>query len=339
MPGRPSISVRAHGGMSAAACVEIAETAERWDFATLWFAENMFDRGIWPALTASALATKRLKLGPGVFNPYNRHPTLIAMEMAAFDELCGGRAVLGLGSGTAEAVQRMGLAYKPLPALRDACHIVRGLLTDGAVTYAGSVFSAHEVRLNFKPRRALPIHLAAMGDRVLELAGELADGLMVSNLCPAGFTAWCRDLVVKGAARAVRPAPSAVVHYVPCLARPDRREAIDGIKLFIGRMMVGYWKIAESAPIMRRGFLLGSGIPEMETAAAIEKLQAGAAAADVLDDRYVDAYAIAGSADDCLAAIDRFAAVGVTELVLTFTGTQPATDMAYLGDAIRASRQ
>jgi len=339
MTDLPAMSVRVHGSMSAAACVEVAEIADRWDFETLWFAENMFDRGIWPALTAAALATKRIKLGPGVFNPYNRHPTLIAMEMAAFDEICGGRAVLGLGSGAADAVERMGFAYRPLPALRDTCRILRQMFLGEAATYAGSVFSVRDVKLAFKPRRALPIYLAAMGDQVLQLVGELADGLMVSNLCPPGFTAWCHDLVRKGATKAGRPAPSAVVHYVPCLARPDRRAAIDGIKMFIGRMMVGYWKIAESAPVMRRGFLLGSGISEAETAAAIEKLKSGTAATDVLDDRYVEAYAISGNADDCLAAVERFRAVGVTELVLTFTGNQPTADMAYLGDALRAARR
>ena len=336
---RPALSVRVHGGMAASACVAVAEAAERWDFDTLWFAENMFDRGIWPALTAAALATKRIKLGPGVFNPYNRHPSLIAMEMAAFDELSGGRAVLGLGSGTAEAVQRMGLVYRPQPALRDACHIVRQMLRGEAASYAGAVFSARGAQLAFKPRRAeLAIYVAAMGDLVLQLVGELADGLMVSNLCPPGFTAWSRDLVAKGAAKAGRPVPSAVIHYVPCLVRRDRRAAIEGIKPFIGRMMVGYWKIAESAPVMRRGFLMGSGIGEAETTAAIEKLQAGAAATDILDDRYVETYAIAGNADDALAAVERYAAVGVTELVLTFTGDQPTADMAYLGDAMRAAR-
>ena len=51
----------------------------------------------------------------------------------------------------------------------------------------------------------------------------------------------------------------------------------------------------------------------------------------MLDDRFVDAYAIAGNADDCLAAMARFGEIGVTELVVTFVGEQPTHDMAYLG--------
>ena len=58
-------------------------------------------------MTACALATRRLRIGAGVFNPYSRHPTLMAMEIAAFDELCEGRAVLGIGAGIASRVSRM----------------------------------------------------------------------------------------------------------------------------------------------------------------------------------------------------------------------------------------
>jgi 5,10-methylenetetrahydromethanopterin reductase len=101
------IALRLHGGLSAAACVEQARAAERAGFSTVWFAENPFNRGVLPAMAACALATSAIRIGIGVFNPFNRHPTLIAMEMGALDELCGGRAVLGIGAGI--KVSQMGL--------------------------------------------------------------------------------------------------------------------------------------------------------------------------------------------------------------------------------------
>src|SRR5262245_35357301 len=99
MSQMPRIALRVHGSVPVQACAEQARAAERAGFSTLWFAENPFGRGALSALTASALGTKEIRLGVGVFNPFNRHPTLIAMEMAALDELCDARAVLGLGSG------------------------------------------------------------------------------------------------------------------------------------------------------------------------------------------------------------------------------------------------
>ena len=65
-----------------------------------------------PSAAACALATKTQSIGAGVFNPYGRHPTLIAMEVGALDELSGGRVRLGVGSGLGHAVERMGFSTK-----------------------------------------------------------------------------------------------------------------------------------------------------------------------------------------------------------------------------------
>src|SRR2546427_12012432 len=99
MSARPRIALRVHGGLPARECAAQARAAEEAGFSTVWFAENAFGRGAMSGLAASALATRTIRLGVGVFNPFNRHPTLIAMEMAGLDELSDGRVVLGIGSG------------------------------------------------------------------------------------------------------------------------------------------------------------------------------------------------------------------------------------------------
>jgi hypothetical protein len=73
----PKLSVRLHGGLTPQQCVAQARAAEAAGFTGLWFAENPFARGILPAAAACAAATRTLTIGAGVFNPYNRHPTLI----------------------------------------------------------------------------------------------------------------------------------------------------------------------------------------------------------------------------------------------------------------------
>src|SRR5258708_28789935 len=95
----PIIGTRAHGGMTPQACVALAQLAEASHLAALWFAENPFTRGILPAIAACAVATSRIKLRGGVWNPYNRHPTLMAMEIPALHEPTRPRAALGIGSG------------------------------------------------------------------------------------------------------------------------------------------------------------------------------------------------------------------------------------------------
>ena len=179
----PKLSVRLHGAMTAAQCVEQAKAAEAAEMHGICFAENPFNRGALPAAAACAVATKSLRIGAGVFNPYNRHPTLIAMEIGALDELAGGRVQLGIGSGIGFAIERMGFSYgKPLTTLREAIVIVRALLRGEEVTHAGTVFNINEVKLDYKPRADIPIFMAGRGDRSLEACGEIADGLIVSNL-------------------------------------------------------------------------------------------------------------------------------------------------------------
>lgn len=337
MGSLPTIGVRVHGGMSPRACIEMGEAVERNGLAALWFAENPFNRGVLPAVAGAVLATQRIRVGIGVFNPYNRHPTLIAMEIGAVDELAGGRAVLGLGSGIGDRVTRMGLSYdKPLAAVRDAITIVRGMLKGEAVTYQGRVFSVTNVKLEFSPPRAdLPIYMAATGDQSLRVCGQVADGLMISNMCPPGYTVRALQLLAQGAAKAGRPTPSTVIQYVPCVARPDRKEARQAVKGTVGEMLSAYWAMGEKWPVIREAMLRGSGIAEHEFVAAITRIRAGEKPADVLDDRFVDVYSIAGNVDDCIAAMAHFGEIGVTELILTFVGPQPIADMAYLADGLR----
>src|SRR5262249_39394880 len=164
----PKLSIRLHGGIDSRRSLALAACAETSGFASLWFAENPFDRGVLPAAAACAAATERIGIGIGVLNPYNRHPTLIAMEIGALDELAPGRARLGIGSGIASATERMGLrADLPLAAVRDALVIVRAMLSGEEVNYAGRAFSAIKVKLEYKPlRRELPLLMAARGEQV-----------------------------------------------------------------------------------------------------------------------------------------------------------------------------
>jgi 5,10-methylenetetrahydromethanopterin reductase len=286
-------------------------------------------------MSACALATHRVRLGIGVFNPYNRHPTLIAMETGALDELSDGRVVLGVGSGIGARVRATGLAYdRPIAAVRDTVAIVRPLLRGEEVTYTGKVFSAHDVKLEYRPPRTdVPILMAAMGDQALRLCGEISDGLMVSNGCAPGYTERAVALVRAGAAKIGRPAPATVVQYVPCTLRDDGDAARREATMQVGTMLNHYWHHGDSAPGVRAAHLEHNGIAPDDFARAMERLAAGERGADVLDDRFLRAYAIAGTADECLEQCAAFARAGVTELGLTFLGAEPEADMAHMGRA------
>ena len=331
----PKLGLRLHSGLDPHRCVELAKAAEAHHFASVWFAENPFERGVLPAAAACAAATQRIGIGIGVWNPYTRHPSLIAMEIGALDALAQGRASLGIGSGIASAIGKLGVDNKrPLAALRDTFQIVRGLLRGEEVSYSGTEFSADKVKLGYAPPRSdLPLLMAARGDKALALAGEIADGLVISNMCPPAFTARAVEIVRKAAAKASRTIPARVVQYVPCAPGGDGAQARNTIKPALAAMLKQYWTLAQNVPSAKVA-LRHSGIPEADMAAAVDQIAAGDRAEDILDDRFIDTFAIAGSAEQCRERISAYARAGVSELALTLVGAQPIADMEYLGRAL-----
>ena len=339
MTDLPKLSVRLHGGIEPSRCIALAKAADAQGFHSIWFAENAFNRGVLPAASACAAATSRLGIGIGVFNPYNRHPTLMAMEIGALDELAQGRARLGIGSGIAAATERMGLSTdRPLAAVRDAITIVRAMLKGEEVDYAGAVFSARKVKLEFPALRPdMPLLMAARGEQALALCGRIADGLIISNMCPAEFTQAAALAVREAARQAQRPVPAEIVQYIPCAVRLDRAEAYGLAKAALGGMLASFWSLGERVPAVKAALLRAHGLSETDFAAAVARLRAGERAAEALDDRFVEAFAIAGTAEDALAQARRYAQAGASELVLTFAGRRPEPDMQYLANAARGS--
>jgi 5,10-methylenetetrahydromethanopterin reductase len=201
-----------------------------------------------------------------VFNPYNRHPTLIAMEIGALDELAQGRARLGIGSGIASATERMGLETdRPLAAVRDAITIVRAMLGGEEVNYAGRAFSAIKAKLEYKALRPdLPLLMAARGEQALALCGKIADGLMISNMCPPQFTRHAVDVVRRSARQAGRRPPAAAVQYVPCALRPDRGEALRLAKETIGEMLPGFWSLGQRVAAAKSALLRAGGLSDSD---------------------------------------------------------------------------
>ena len=331
MSQMPRIALRVSGSVPVTECTEQARAAERAGFTTLWLAENPFGRGALPALTACALVTERIRLGVGVFNPFNRHPTLMAMEMATLDELCDGRAVLGIGSGI--KVAQMGLpGHRRIAATRDAIHIVRPLLRGELVTYDGTMFSTRNVRLEFPLRRsAMAVFMAAMGDQALRLCGEIADGLMISNLAPRAFTRRAVEIVARSAAAAGRASPGETVQYVPCAIDEDGADARQRAKAMVGGMLASFWQSSGTSAATLSALRDYNGVDPEKFDHTMRRLEAGEPAPSVIDDALLSQYAIAGTASECLEQCRAYGAAGVTELGIWFAASRVLVEIERFG--------
>jgi len=167
-------------GLNGSLTVDFARQAERAGFDRVWIPEIIFNDAIVPA-TAAALSTERIEVGTGVVGIWGRSPVVMALEANTLHEVSGGRMVLGLGTQARGYVDFWhGRTYeRPLLAMREYLTIVRSIVDLEPTTYEGEIFSIHGFQLMAQPsRRRLPIHVAAVGPKMIQLAGELADGVL-----------------------------------------------------------------------------------------------------------------------------------------------------------------
>jgi 5,10-methylenetetrahydromethanopterin reductase len=212
--------------------VALAEEVERLGYRYLWVNDERLERDPFTVLAAMAQRTDRIRLGPGVTNPYSRHPALIATATATLDELSGGRAVLGMGAGGTNH-RALGIERRaPVTALRDAIELVRGLWAGSRTTVVGDVVRAREAKLDFAPPRPqIPIYIGGRGPRVLELSGEVADGVIVGNVATREGWAYALDHIAAGAARARRDVGEiCLTAWLYACVADDEDEALDAIR-------------------------------------------------------------------------------------------------------------
>lgn len=335
----PRIGMRLHGGLTARQCVELAVAGDRNGFSTAWFAENAFARGALPAAAACAVATKRLRIAAGVFNPFSRHPSMMAMEIGGLDELCDGRAILGIGAGIGSAVQKIGHpSDKPLAAVRDTLEIVRPLLRGDEVNYTGKSFSAQGVKLDYTARADIEIYVAGRGDLTLKLAGERADGLIISNMCAMDFASRSAQTVHAAWDAAGRTGSPGIVQYMPCAIDPDRAEAQRRGKRAVGEMVPNYWNLSRKVASAKDALFTGTGIEEEEFERAAKRISAGEDPAAVLDEKFTRAFSLSGTPDECVIQAIEIGKSGVKELALTFDQESVPAHLKQLGDSIRQGR-
>ncbi len=277
-------------------------------------------RELYVALTLAALHTRRLRLGPLVTNPLTRHLVVTASAMASVDEVAGGRAVLGLGSGDS-AIYTIGAPPATLAGLEESI-VTLGRLTAGeTIERAGGAGRARRWRVHRATRR-IPIYLAAEGPSTLELAGRVADGVIVGLGLTPEVIRLSLAAIERGARAAGRTLDDVDVWWFAKTSLADRRaDAIEPIKM----------ALAASANHAFRFTLEGKGVPP-DLHEKIRALQReydshhhelpGAANASLPDrwdltDFLVDRFAIAGAPADCVAQVERAMAAGARQFLIT----------------------
>jgi len=272
--------------------IELVELAEAIGYSELWYTDVRFVYDCYMGLTLAAKHSRRMLIGPGVSDPYSRHPALIAMAMATLDELSGGRVQIGLGTG-AGGLAQMGINQeKPVRALREAIELIRAMLTGERVNYVGSLFQLQNAGLGFEPVRAtVPIFIATHSPQVLRLSGRLADGVLLGNMGRREAIVNAIRILREAEASAGRPPGTVSVHLrlETCIS-DDGEAALDAVRRrFAVRLINSYprWRYLDELGIE----------PTAELKAAAETKDHAAVAAQLSADD-VRASTLAGSVQE-----------------------------------------
>ncbi|MDM7940197.1 MAG: 5,10-methylenetetrahydromethanopterin reductase [Methanothrix sp.] len=282
----------------------MAKLAEEADFKNIWITDHYNNRDVWSTLAVLSMMTNRIKLGTGVTNPYTRNVAITASSIASINELSGGRAVLGIGPGDKATFDKMGIEWdKPLTRVKEAVSAIRAFLAREQVNQAG--FKGAQMAFG---AGKIPIYIGAQGPKMLELAGGIADGVLINASHPDDFK-FAVPVIRQGAREAGRkPEDVQVCAYASFSADKDQAKAVNASKIVVAFIVAG-----SPQNVLERH---GIGTDEAKAISdALAKYDFKSAMAAVTS-KMTEAFSVSGTPQDCRARIDELVKTGVTQIVV-----------------------
>ncbi|HKP87797.1 MAG TPA: LLM class flavin-dependent oxidoreductase [Blastocatellia bacterium] len=219
--------------------IEYVRYAESRGFEAVWQAESRLVRDAIVPMAAFAATTGRIKVGSGVINNWTRNAALIAATFSTLDDLAPGRILCGLGVWWEPLATKVGVnRRKPLLAMRETVEVVRRLLRMEKVTFKGEFVNVEDIEIDIvhgdrSPKR-VPIYIGATGMKMMELSGEIADGVLLNYLVSPAYNREAMRHLQAGAERGGRTVdeidrPQLIV----CSLDEDRGRALDNARKLV----------------------------------------------------------------------------------------------------------
>ncbi|MEU0224067.1 LLM class flavin-dependent oxidoreductase [Streptomyces sp. NPDC006284] len=205
----------------------VAQAADDAGLEELWLWEDCFREGGVSSAAAALAWTERMRVGVGLLPVPLRNVALTAMEAATLHRMFPGRPILALGHGVQDWMGQVGArAESPVTLLREHLHALRALLHGQRVTTEGRYVRLDDVGLDWPPDRDVRVFAGATGPRSLRLAGEAADGTVLTASTPPDGVRQARRLIDEGRAAAGRTEPHEVVVYLLAATGPGADERL-----------------------------------------------------------------------------------------------------------------
>jgi len=235
--------------------LDIVRYAEARGFEAVWQAESRLVRDAIVPMAAYAAVTDRLMVGSGVINNWTRNIGLLAATFLTLDDLAPGRILCGIGAWWDPLARNVGIdRRKPLQAMRETVEVLRRLLQMERVTFHGEFHHVDGIELDVvhgrREPRHVPIYIGATGLKMMELAGEIADGVVLNYCVPPDYNKEALAALEVGARRAARgledlDRPQLVV----CSVDHDRAVALDSTRELLTQYLAQQPHIAQASGV------------------------------------------------------------------------------------------
>ncbi len=307
-----------------------AALAEEHGFEAVWQAESRLAREATVPMAAIAAVTGRIRVGAGVVNTWTRNVGLLAATFATLDDLAPGRVLLGLGAWWEPLASRVGVQRRqPVQAMRETVEVTRRLLAMERVSYSGTFVMVHDIELDIvhgerRPRH-VPIYIGATGTKMLELAGELADGALLNYMVSPAYTREALEALERGARQAGRriseiDRPQLIV----CSLDSDRSLALDRARELLTQYLGQQPHIMQASGVSRELLdEIGRVLAWPATPDQIER------AMRLVPDDVVQLLTASGTPDECRAKVQEYVDAGCTCPILYPLGDVPSTIEAF----------
>ena len=282
--------------------------AEKIGFDYLWITDHFNNRNVYVSLAMVSTYTERIKFGPGVTNPYLVHPVVTAQAVATLNEVAPGRVVCGLGVGDKTTLKMVNAEQtKPLATIRESVRVIREIASGRTLDMQGEVFKVSGAKLNFKAASPIPVFIGAQGPKMLALAAEIGDGVLI-NASHSKDVENAMKFVREGVEKTGKKLEDLSISASTSFSiASDYDKALKAVVPVVAYIVAG-------SPEM---ILEQHGI-SVELASKIrDAIVQGRwkEAFSLVDGKMVEAFSICGTPETCIEKIDKLVKVGVSQIV------------------------
>lgn len=229
--------------------------AEKRGFESVWQAESRLVRDAIVPMAAYAAVTERIKVGSGVINNWTRNIGLLASTFLTLDDLAPNRIICGIGAWWDPLAKNVGIdRSKPLTAMKETLLVLKRLLAMERVTFHGEFIHVDGIELDVvhgrKEPRNVPVYIGATGDKMMEMAGEIADGVVLNYCVPPEYNIKALEMLERGTKTSGRSLDSIDrPQLVVCSVDDDAEKAIDTTRELLTQYLAQQPHIAKASGV------------------------------------------------------------------------------------------